>query len=558
MRWASCPTAGRQLCRLLILLTLLALGAAIVYATGGTRYAYPYLMLIPVLLGAAWYGMSGALLVALAAGLAMGAMPMAVATGESQSMLNWLMRLVMYLLIGGFAGGLFSRLRRSRAESDRASRIDPRSGLPNEVALESDLGRSLKQPLCDDGRATGLILVRIADITDILEALGADASDELVVALSERFTQLGPWQGGSYRVSGAELMLLYGSVNQGELHRIAERIMGLGEENLAAMDVPIRVQLVLGSSLQQAETDTPGSLIREARIAMLAATEKHRHHCHFEPSYAQSSVQTIELISRVRRGLEQREFELHYQPKLRLADGRVCGCEGLIRWRDAQGGLIAPGLFMPKVENTTLIAPVTRFVATEACVFAHRFDGRISINVSVRNLLDDDLLQEIKVLIHEAGISPSQLEIEITESALMYDMFAAKQALERIRGFGVRVSIDDFGTGFASFEYLRHLPITGLKIDRAFVNGLEEDERARKLMTCLVDVGHALDLEVTAEGVETFAQHCILRELGCDQSQGFLYAKALPAEELQQWCRQHDSGWQNDQAPANLCSSPRN
>ncbi|MCE9664320.1 GGDEF domain-containing phosphodiesterase [Halomonas sp. M5N1S17] len=543
---------------MLILLTLLALGTAIVYVTGGTRYAYPYLMLIPVLLGAAWYGISGALLVALAAGLLMSAMPMAVATGEPQSMLNWLMRLVMFLLIGGFAGVLFSRLRWSRAESDRASRIDPRSGLPNEVALESDLGRSLKQLPREGGRAAGLILVRIADITDILEALGADASDELAVALSQRLAQLGPWQGSSYRFSGAELMLLYQSVNREELHRIAERIMGLGEENLVAMDVPIRVQLVLGSSLQQANTDTPGSLIREARIAMLAATEKHRHHCHFEPSYAQRSVQTIRLISQVRRGLEQREFELHYQPKLRLADGRVCGCEGLIRWRDAQGGLIPPGLFMPKVENTTLIAPVTRFVATEACAFADRFDGRISINVSVRNLLDDDLLQEIKALIHEAGISSSQLEIEITESALMYDMFAAKQALERIRGFGVRVSIDDFGTGFASFEYLRHLPITGLKIDRAFVNGLEEDERARKLMTCLVDVGHALDLEVTAEGVETFAQHCILRELGCDQAQGFLYAKALPAEELQQWCRQHDSGWQNDQAPANLCSSPRN
>ncbi|QHC50745.1 EAL domain-containing protein [Billgrantia tianxiuensis] len=161
--------------------------------------------------------------------------------------------------------------------------------------------------------------------------------------------------------------------------------------------------------------------------------------------------------------------------------------------------------------------------------------GKVSINFSVRNLMDDVLLEELGQLVKQSGISPSQLEVEVTESALVHDLFAAKQALERIRGCGIQVSIDDFGTGFSSFEYLRHLPITGLKIDRAFVEGLEQDERARKLMACLIDVGHALDLQVTAEGVETQGQHRILQELGCEQAQGFLYSKALPVEELLAW-----------------------
>ncbi|MGR2737823.1 putative bifunctional diguanylate cyclase/phosphodiesterase [Billgrantia sp. Q4P2] len=534
-RWQTWPRGLRHACRVLALGGLLALGTGLVYLTGGTRYAYPYLMLIPVLLAGAWYTWRGALLVALLAGLLMAAMPLSVDTGESQTPLNWMIRLGLYLVIGGFAGGLFERLRQSYISVERASRTDPRAGLPNEIALEADLARRLKRATRQDAHSVGVVMVRIEDIGEIVEALGADACDELMVAISQRLARLGPNLQGSYRVGGAELVLLFWPVGLDELERLARKAADLGEDNLMALGVPLRVQLVLGSSLQGGRNASPGSLIREARIAMLAASEKHRVYCHFQPSFARRSVQNVQLISRVRRGLAQGEFELHYQPKLRLADGRVSGFEGLIRWRDEHGHLIAPGLFMPKVENTTLIAPVTRFVMSEACKFARRHGGRVSINFSARNLMDDLLLEELGQLVKQSGISPSQLEVEVTESALVLDLFAAKQALERIRGCGIQVSIDDFGTGFSSFEYLRHLPITGLKIDRAFVEGLEQDERARKLMACLIDVGHALDLEVTAEGVETQGQHHILQKLGCDQAQGFLYSKALPVEELLAW-----------------------
>ncbi|WP_162623097.1 putative bifunctional diguanylate cyclase/phosphodiesterase [Billgrantia lactosivorans] len=548
-RWQSCPPLLRHASQVLVLALLLLLGTALVYVTGGTQYAYPYLMLIPVLLAGAWYTWYGSLLVAFAAGLLMAAIPLSVATGEPQATLNWVIRLGLYLVIGGFAGGLFERLRQSYLNVELASRTDPRAGLPNDIALEADLSRWLKRSPRQDGRGIGVVLVRVEDIGEIMEALGADASDELMVAISRRLAQLGPNLHGSYRVSGAELALLFWPVGFKELERLAHQVVELGEDNLVALGVPLRVQLVLGSSLQGAGSVTPGSLIREARIAMLAASEKHRAHCHFQPSFARRSLQNIRLIARVRRGLAQGEFELHYQPKLHLASDRVSGFEGLIRWRDESGALIAPGMFMPKVENTTLIAPVTRFVMNEACRFARRHGGRVSINFSVRNLMDDELLEELNRLVEEAGIHPSQLEVEVTESALVNDLFAAKQALERIRGYGIQVSIDDFGTGFSSFEYLRHLPITGLKIDRAFVEGLDKDVRARKLMACLIEVGHALDLEVTAEGVETQGQHRILQELGCDQAQGFLYAKALPVEELLAWHHEREQHRRQGETP---------
>ncbi|SDK61867.1 putative bifunctional diguanylate cyclase/phosphodiesterase [Billgrantia gudaonensis] len=531
------PSFTRELGRVAVLVAVLAMGTLIVYVTGGTRFSYPYLMLIPVLLAAAWYGLPGALMAALLAGLAMAATPLNVATGEAQGTLNWLIRLGLYLVIGGFAGWLFSRLRNTHAERDVAARTDPRVGLPNQVAMEEDLAGLLADSQCRDGKTVGLILVRIADITDILEAMGADASDELVSAMSRRIARLDGVR-GIYRYSAAELMLLLWPVDRDGLELAAERLVELGEDNLPVKGIPARVQLVLGSSLPE-ESRSPEELVREARMALLAAAEMHRSHCHYRPEFTQRTVQTIKMIASVRHGLEQGEFLLHYQPKLRLADASVCGCEALIRWRGEDGRLIPPGLFMPKVENTTLIEPVTRFVASEACGFAKRFAGTVSINVSARNLQDASLLGEIEALIERTGLMPSQLEVEITETALMNDLTAARQALARLRSFGIGVSIDDFGTGFASFEYLRHLPITGLKIDRAFVDGLGDDERSRKLMACLIDVGHALGLEVTAEGVETQEQHGILRELGCDLAQGFLYTKALPAEQLLAWQRDH-------------------
>ena len=147
----------------------------------------------------------------------------------------------------------------------------------------------------------------------------------------------------------------------------------------------------------------------------------------------------------------------------------------------------------------------------------------------------------MKALLDETGLPAERLEIEITESVLMQNLEAARQAIQRIRSFGIGISIDDFGTGYASFEYLRHLPVTGLKIDRVFVADLETDEKAKKLMACMIDVGRALDLEVTAEGVETPGQCDVLRSMGCDQAQGFLFSAAMPADTYHQWVSQRQS-----------------
>lgn len=520
---------------LAILALLLVAGTSIVYQTGGTAFAYPYLMLVPVLLASAWYRLAGGIVIASVAGALMALMPLDVDKGIAQETSNWLLRLGLYIGLGAFSGALFQSIFRLNRGREHLMCTDPASGLPNSLALRKQLATNLRaQP---EGKVTTLVLIRIADITDVLEVLGIDASDELMAAVGQRIMAIAPPSASLYRFSNAEIMLMLPKADTRSLDHIARNLVAAGEDNLTVQGMPMRAQMVFGSSTARPDT-TAEDLISEARMAMFAAMEKGISHQAYTPDLRRRTLETIQLISRVREGLEKQEFALHYQPKIRLEDSTVSGCEGLIRWRDGSGGFIPPGKFMPKVENTTLISPVTHFVVTEALRFANTCSGVVSINFSGHNLLDYHLISRVKTLIEETGLPPDRLEIEITESVLMQNLDAARQSIQALRSYGIGVSIDDFGTGYASFEYLRELPVTGLKIDRVFVTDIESDSKARELLACMIDVGHVLGLAVTAEGVETEGQRNILLSLGCDYAQGFLFSPALAAGTYQQWVRQ--------------------
>ncbi|TLF50750.1 EAL domain-containing protein [Halomonas urmiana] len=523
-----------------MIVLLLSLGTGIVYASGGTAYAYPYLMLIPVLLAASWYGLPGGLVAALAAGIAMAAMPLNVELDIEQHYTNYLLRIALYLLLGGVAGWLFQSRRQAFLAHRDLARTDQHSGLANQIALREDL-HELLSPLVSPAKTVGVIKVKITDIADVIEALGFEAADQLIVAMSQQLSQVVRGWGQVYRISPDELALVVLDIEPSDLYAISQRLLEVGEESLPIHQVPVRVQLAIGSAIADNGRKTMAELLREARLALLASIRQRQGHMHFSPTFDQRSLENFKLIGRVREALAEREFELHYQPKIRLADGQVCGCEGLIRWRGDHGRLIPPGQFMPKVENTSLIGPLTHFVTQAAGAFSlHTGIGSvISINLSAHNLYDETFYELLQELIENASVKPDRLEVELTESAFISDLGAARAAIQRLRNLGIGVSIDDFGTGFSSFEYLQHLPITGLKIDRAFVTHLSDDEQALKLMACMIDIGHALDLVVTAEGVETQQQAEILRRLGCDQAQGFYYSPALPATEYHAWCQQY-------------------
>lgn len=538
--WLHAPVA------VTVILGLLGIGTFVVYRTGGTSYAYPYLMLIPVMFAAALFRMPGGILTAGAAALLIGPfMPLDVARDIPQETTNWLLRLGMYLVLGGFTGILFTLLHRSTMSREQVMRTDRRTGLPNEVALEEDLTRALAQSNPPQ-RSVGLILVRVTDLIDIVVALGVRVAEELTQALADHLATALPQGAEIYSVSVSELRLLLPDSDIGRLDRTVQRLIEIGEETQLVHGIPLRVQLVIGSSLQVEKSVDPQELIRQTRVAEYTATRSNLIYCQYLPQLDKRESEMLALVARVRDALEADEFELHYQPKIRLADESVQGCEGLIRWRGRDGDLIPPYTFMPKVERTTLILPLTRFVAEQACAFvANRAIDSVSINLSVSALMDESLLEFIPRLMADAGVPPDSIEIEITESSLIHAPDTAKRIVEQYRSLGFRVTLDDYGTGFASLDYLRYLPLTGLKIDRIFIQDIEIDEHARALVRSVMDVSRILGLEVTAEGVETSGQHKILQTMECDYAQGFYYALPMPEQKFEQWAKGYGAKEQN-------------
>jgi EAL domain-containing protein (putative c-di-GMP-specific phosphodiesterase class I) len=255
-----------------------------------------------------------------------------------------------------------------------------------------------------------------------------------------------------------------------------------------------------------------------------------------------SQQQHLSLLGELRRAVEHRELRLHYQPKMTLQTNTVLEVEALLRWEHPQRGQVPPAEFIPFAEYTGYIRFVTHWVLGEAIAQCSRWSRegmplRISVNISARDLMSRDLPDQILALLHEHAVSPDLLCLEITESGFMEDPVYAQQVLDRLAGMGLKLSIDDYGTGYSSLSYIMKLPVHELKIDRSFVSTMSGDPDLVTIVRSTIDLGHNLGLKVVAEGVEDAAGLQRLKDLGCDQAQGYFVSRPLPADDLALWLR---------------------
>ncbi len=277
--------------------------------------------------------------------------------------------------------------------------------------------------------------------------------------------------------------------------------------------------------------------MREAKRGGVGCTR------YFHAAMNEAREVRLRIEAGLRRALLEQAFVLHYQPKVRLDDGGLQGVEALLRWTDAELGPMSPELFIPIAEEAGLVNAIDRWVIGAACaqLAAWRAAGcsipGVAVNVSASLVCREDLAGLIHVLLQEHGLAPSDLTLELTERLLLGDDGHAQQQMRQLSELGVRISLDDFGTGYSSLSYLRRLPVGELKLDRSFVRDLEHDDGDRALAVAILGIGRALGLPVVAEGVETEGQRRILLKAGCGLSQGWLFARALPAHELAAWAR---------------------
>ncbi len=522
---------------LLTIIATLTTTVVLVKNTGGGNSVYSYTALLPALLGAAWFGVPGGVLTALLGALALGLHTPLNTISENQPPLAlWLPRLAVFVFIGAVAGMLHARLWRQAQAAIETERRDPATMLPNLYALRAELGSSLAKRSATDSRVA-VLLLSATDLDEIIDVVGLESGDKAMRELAHHLLNTCPEVTGVYRFSGSHLALVAKTRDQQALKRLARTLHNAASASFEVDGAPLRIEPALGIGHLGAEgAGSVDELIRRARVALRHAMAMDKDWVAYEPTIETDQAKTVDLIARVERALSANEFELHYQPKMRLTDGQPVGAEALARWRQPSGEIVPPGSFMPKLEHTSLIDEFSGFVIRTATDYARTNPlVPVSINLAARNLRDERLIDALLDGLRKTGTPPEHFEVEVTESALMRDPEAAIQQLHRLREAGIGVCIDDFGTGYASFSYLRCLPVTNLKIDREFIRPLEGDTRARRLVMAMVDVGHALGLTVTAEGIETQAQARILADIGCDFGQGFLWSAARPADELQSW-----------------------
>nr|MBA2299437.1 diguanylate cyclase [Chloroflexota bacterium] len=424
--------------------------------------------------------------------------------------------------------------------AQRGALYDPITGLPNRELLTDRIAHALAGHLRDDTESIAVVLLGLDRFKVINESLGHAMGDRLLVAVGQRLVH-GLRPGDTVaRVGGDEFgIILDPVIDAEEAGRIADRIV---TELGAPFPLNGRewfVSASMGIALAQPGRATPDELLREAEIAMVRAKGDATHpHALFEPSMSAHTLERVEMESDLRAALERHELRVHYQPIVRLDSTEIVGFEALVRWQHPTRGLVAPLAFIPLAEETGLIVPVGKWVLQTACRQAARWhqaridrDGQplfVSVNLSARQFIQADLVEDVAAILGETGLDPSALELEITESVLMDQSEAGIRTLRRLRALGVRLVLDDFGTGYSSLSYLKHLPLDTIKIDRSFVAGIDEIAD-RSIVEAVVALAHGLGLGVVAEGIETERQAERLLELGCDLGQGYLFSRPVPA-----------------------------
>ena len=430
-------------------------------------------------------------------------------------------------------------LRQAQGELHKHSMRDPLTRLPNRLMFEGTLAQAVQRADAASGRLA-LLFIGIDGFKHVNQSFGHRGGDQVLRTQTLRLRSLAMPHMVA-RVGGDEfVMLVVGDPSEDDASRLAARLHESLARPMSLNGQETSVACSIGIAMYP-EHGALSTLIAHADAAMREAKSTGGStYCFFEPRMVTGARDQATLLRDLRRAMARGQFELYYQPKIDAPSGEITGAEALIRWHHPKRGMISPTVFIPMAERFGLIGALGLWVIDEACRQAGlwRDEGlrmRVAINLSPYQLRDPELAGHISAALKKHKVNPKLLTCEITESVAMQDSAATMNFFAALAAVGVHISIDDFGTGYSSLSYLRKLPAEELKIDRSFVLDLESSSDARAVVDAVVKLGQALHLKVVAEGVETEAQNQILRSLGCNELQGFLFAKPMSAKSLGLW-----------------------
>ncbi|HEX9648567.1 MAG TPA: EAL domain-containing protein [Alphaproteobacteria bacterium] len=428
------------------------------------------------------------------------------------------------------------------ADLEYLANHDPLTDLPNRnlfnLRLKQVLDRARRT-----GEAVGLMFLDLDRFKDVNDTLGHDVGDDLLREVARRLKISVRAEDTVARVGGDEFAVIQVGLNYpAEANIQVVRILRYLTEPVHIGSHKLFTSASVGITVFPRDTQSPEQLQKNADLAMYLAKEDQRSTFRFYDSTLDAVAKRRAFLEQeLRAAIEQEQLTVYYQPKVSIRSGDPVGAEALVRWLHPEQGMVSPAEFIPVAERTGLIVPIGELTLRRACTQFQKWhrDGygqiKLAVNLSASQFSITDIPKLVREVLEETGFSPDKLELEVTETAVMNDMHNAVDVLNDLHSIGVSLSIDDFGTGYSSLSYLRQLPVNRIKIDRSFIAEIDRADAAAAIARAVVNLGRSLGLEVVAEGVETVAQLEYLRSIDCDEAQGFLFSKAVPAAEFEQY-----------------------
>lgn len=425
---------------------------------------------------------------------------------------------------------------------------DVLTDLPNRMLLQDRIGQAIELAH-RQGRKLAVMFMDLDRFKNINDSLGHAVGDQLLQSVAQCLMTCVRHSDTISRQGGDEFLLLLPFIEQAEDAALS------AQKILTALALPhhiggcdLHISVSIGISIYPDDAEDVAGLVKNADTAMYYAKEKGRNNYQF--FCADMNVRAVErqlIETSLRAALQERQFVLHYQPKVNLDSGVITGAEALLRWIHPEWGMVYPARFMPVAEDCGLIVPIGRWVLREACEQAKRWVDAglgplsIAVNISAMEFRQGDFFEEVRAILDDSGLDASVLELEITESVLMRDTESSAAILENLKNMGVQLAVDDFGTGYSSLAYLKKFPIDVLKIDKSFVDDIASSSDGSVIAGAVVGMGNNLKLKVIAEGVENRAQLEFLRRQHCEEGQGYLFSRPVVAEEFAKLLQEHGS-----------------
>ena len=443
--------------------------------------------------------------------------------------------------------GFFTDLSARRDVEERLRHLlhyDELTGLANRRLFRERLHEAAQRARQEEG-GLALLLIDLDRFKLLNDSLGHEVADQLLREMAQRLRRTAPEANTLARLAGDEFaILLDGGTGTAALSRLAERLLVQLRQPVSVLGHELILGASLGISLFSEQAREISVLMSQANLAMQHAKQLGGNTFQFfRDNLQDSTLERLRLETRLRKAVEEGQLDVHYQPKLCLASARPDSVEALVRWHHPEEGMIPPSTFIGLAEECGLIGEIGEFVLRRACLQAAEWSQRglnlrVSVNLSVHQLRQGDLLDVVRSALADSGLPAAQLELELTESQWLDALDSVLATFRQLREMGVKLSVDDFGTGYSSLSYLNRLPLDYLKIDQSFVRDLTQNSEDAAIIRAIIAMAHSLDLKVVAEGVETIEQRDFLVAQRCDELQGYLIGRPLPAHALEEGLRQ--------------------